>query len=189
MATDLFVLAGFSITMGLILTVMGLSFLSQNLKSLEFTDQWGANTTNQYYKNPFYTLNSKYWHYRPKGAVVVTKKQWEDIEKNIGIKVTEAKKRGLKLGRKSLMIDIEDAIKEKQATTFPTSPYAVLQVESSAPMDEIRQRYEFLKGIYDPRNFVELDKTFIELADIRCKQLDKAWKSINYGLTSSKGDI
>jgi peptide deformylase len=170
-------------------TAVGLSFLSQSLKSLEYNNQYGNNTARDYYRNPLFRLNSKYWHYRPKGAVVITKHQWQEIEKNIGIKIDEAKRKGVKLGRKSLYIDIQDAVKEKQAVLRPTSPYAILNVKANAPMAEIEARYKWMMEAYNPNNFVDLDKAFIQLAEIRCEQIEKAWKQINYGISYSKGDI
>ena len=93
---DLLIIAGLSIVMGIILTAMGLSFLSQSLRSLEFSEKWGGQTSENYYQNPLHRLNSKYWHYRPKGSVIVSKKQWEEIEKNIGIEINLAKDKGKK---------------------------------------------------------------------------------------------
>ena len=175
---DLLVIAALSIVINIIIVTMGLSFLSQNLKSLEFNMNYGHQSAGTYYENPLYKLNSKYWHYRPKGSVIVSKKQWADIEKNIGIEITTAKNLGKKLGYKMAMVDVLDKIKEEQAKVTPTSPYAVLNIDSSTPLDDIGLRYQHLMRIYDPRNFVDLDKTFIELAEIRCAHIKKAWSQI-----------
>ena len=187
---DLLIIAALSIVLGLILTAMGLSFLSQNLKSLEYNSQhWSDRNAKDYYQNPFFRLNSKYWHYRPKGAVVLTKHQWADIEKNIGIKITEAKKHGLKLGRKAFYVEMQDMIKEKRAAITPSSPYLVLGVESTTPMEEIEAKYKAMLQLYNPNNFVDLDKAFIQLAEIRTEQLRKAWKQVNYGVAYNNGEI
>lgn len=187
---DLLVIAALSIVLGLILTAMGLSFLSQNLESLKYNNaHWGDPNARDYYQNPFFRLNSKYWHYRPKGAVVLTKHKWAEIEKNIGIKLTQAKNEGKKVGYKACLVEFTDKIKEEKARVTPSSPYAVLGVNSTDPQESIKERYHFLIKIYDPKNFVDLDEAFIKLAQIRCKQIKKAWQQINYGVGYSKGDI
>jgi hypothetical protein len=186
---DLLMLAGLSIVMGVILVAMGLSFLSQNLKSLEYGEDWGNYNTGQYYKNPLFRLNSKYWHYRPKGSVIVSEKQWKDIERNIGIKITLAETKAKILGRSTAIIEIKDLVKEEQAKLVPTSPYAVLGMEAASSMAEIEDKYLALLDTYNPKNFVDLDPTFVKLAELRVVQIKKAWNSINLGVTRSRGDI
>lgn len=186
---DLLLIAGLSIVMGIILVAMGLSFLSQSLKFDAYTDKWGTNTTDNYYQNPFFKLNSKYWHYRPKGSVVISKKKWGEIERNIGIEITLAEEKARKLGRAAAIIEIQDMVREEQARIVPASPYAVLDVEAGDALLAIEEHYHKLIAMYDPTNFKGLDEAFIELAEIRIEQFNKAWKSISFGVKMHKGDI
>jgi hypothetical protein len=184
---DLIFIAGLSLVLGIILLCIGLSFVGAGLKSLDFTDSYGATTSNSYYLNPLHTLNSKYFHYRPKGSVIVSKKQWADIERNMGIKLLEAKTAGKSIGYKQAIVEIQDKVTEEKAKTFPSSPYAVLDLEASAPLAALEERYNYLLKIYDPRAFVDLDKAFIELAEIRTQQVKRAWSQINLGIKPAKG--
>jgi len=187
---ELLFIAGSSVVLGVVLLCMGLSFISSGLKSLDFTDSYGSMTPNDYYQNPLYTLNSKYFHYRPKGSVIVSKKQWANIEKNMGVKLLEMKEAGKTIGFKQAIVEIQDKVTEEKTKTFPSSPYAVLDVESSAPLEKIEEKYKYLLIAYNPANFVALDKAFVELAEIRTQQIKRAWSQINLGIKpagASKG--
>lgn len=177
---DLLIMAGLSLVSGIVLLCMGLSFISQNLNAADYGA--GYLDTSNYYKNPLYTLNSKYWHYRPRGSVVVSKQEWEKIEKNIGIKISEAKTAGSILGYKGALIDIRDKVAEEKAKTSPSSPYLVLGVDPTTPLDEIEKRYNKLMDLYALKNFVDLDMTFTELATIRNTQILRAWNKIKFGI-------
>lgn len=178
---DLLFIVGLSVCMGIILIAMGLSFIDFGLGSLGFSDTFG-NRTADYYQNPLHRLNSKYFHYRPKGTVTVSKKQWAVIEENMGIKLAEAKNNGKILGYKRALVEIQDKVKEEKTKTFPSSPYAVLDIESKTPMADIEKKKEYLLQIYDPKNFISLDKAFTELAEIRSAQITRAWNQINLGI-------
>jgi hypothetical protein len=187
---DLLFIAGLSLVIGIVLLCMGLSFIGAGLGSLDFTDSYGSMTPNDYYQNPLHTLNSKYFHYRPKGSVIVSKKQWSEIERNMGIRLLEAKTAGKTIGYKQAIVEIQDKVTEEKAKTFPSSPYAVLDLEASAPLAALEERYKYLLSVYDPRNFSTLDKAFVELAEIRTQQVKRAWAQINLGIKpadASKG--
>jgi len=194
---DLLILAASAIVLGIILTAMGLSFISESLNALEYNNrytEWGVLHTSDYYNNPLCRINSKWFYYRPKGWVLVSKGRWADIEKNIGIKINESIQVGRKIGYRDAVEDIQDMVGEEQARIAPSSPYMVLNVEATTPLEEIEVQYLKLLKLYDPASskFEGLDSTFEELATIRCQQILKAWKQINLGVgqrTFSKGDI
>jgi len=171
-----------AIIMGIILIGIGLSFISQSLNPLEFNESWQGHSSKDYYKNPLYTLNSKYWHYRPMGSVVVSKQQWEEIEKNVGIKINQSEEKGKDIGYNKAIVEIQNLVEQEEAKTFPNSPYAILNIESTATVEEVNKKYKHLLKVYDSRNFVDLDKAFIQLAEIRTAQIKKAWKKISFGL-------
>lgn len=180
--THLLLIGSLAMLMGLIMLSLGLSLVSQGLNPFNFNEAFRGYNATEYYKNPLYHLNSKYWHYRPRGSVIVSKKQWEDIEKSIAIKIDEGRDAGKKIGYKRALVEIQDLVKEEEAKVNPSSPYEVLNVKSTASIEEIKERYTHLLKIYDTRNFVDLDKAFIQLAAIRIDQIKKAWKQITYGL-------
>jgi len=184
---DLLVMAALSVTMGIILISFGLSFIDFGLGSLDIPYSYKTGT-NDYYQNPLCRLNSKYFHYRPKGAVVVSKKQWSEIERGMGFKLNEAKRAGKSIGYRAALVEIQDKVKEEKAKTSPSSPYLVLGVESAAPLAEIEKRYKHLLEIYSPKGFVSLDKAFVELAEIRTAQIVRAWNQINLGVGSGSVD-
>lgn len=182
---DLIMIAFLSIVVGIILVSVGLSFISASMESLDFTDSYGTTTPYDYYRNPLHYLDSKYFHYRPKGSVIVSKAQWAEIEKNIGVQIIKAKDAGQKIGYKRAIVEIQDKVKEEKTKTFPSSPYAVLDVTSTTPMAEVEEKYKHLLQIYNPNVFVTLDKAFIELAEIRTAQIVRAWDQISLGVVKS----
>lgn len=182
---DLLFLTGISIFFGIILVAMGLSFLSQSLNSLDYTNTWQGSTATEYYNNPLFRLNSKWFHYRPKGSVILSKKQWDEIERSIGAKINEAKEEGKALGHNAAIIEIQDRVKEEQASIVPNTPYKILAVTPDTPLNDVEDRYKALKVMYDPKNFVDLDKAFVELAEIRTDQIVKAWRKIKLGTFTS----
>ena len=178
---DLIIIAAIGLCMGLVFLAMGLSFIDFGLGSLNIADSYNT-TVHDYYQNPLHRLNSKYFHYRPKGSVVVSKKQWNEIERNIGIKIAESQKAGKMLGYKEAIVDIRLKVKEEKEKITPSSPYATLDVESSTPTKEIEKKYEHFLAIYNPRNFNHLDKAFAQLAELRIEQIKRAWSKINTGI-------
>jgi DnaJ-domain-containing protein 1 len=108
----------------------------------------------------------------------------------MGIRLLEAKTAGKTIGYKQAIVEIQDKVTEEKAKTFPSSPYAVLDLEASAPLAALEERYKYLLSVYDPRNFSTLDKAFVELAEIRTQQVKRAWAQINLGIKpadASKG--
>ena len=182
---DLLLVVVLSMVTGLVLVCAGLSFIDKSLDSLNFNSNWRGHNTEAYYNNPLARLNSKYWHYKPAGSVVVSKKQWEEIERNISVKIDEAKRKGHALGKRATIIQIEDLIKENQAKVFPTSPYKILNVDASTSVEDINSSYMALLKLYDPKNFVDLDPAFRELAEIRIGQIEDAWRQVSRGLKAT----
>lgn len=179
---EILLIGTLAIMMGFIMLGIGLSLISQGISPFNFNETYRGYSASEYYKNPLYTLNSKYWHYRPKGSVIVSKKQWADIEKSMGIKLDEYREAGKAIGFRRALVEIQDMVKEEEAKINPTSPYAILDVKSTATVEEMTDRYHHLLKIYDTRNFVDLDKAFIQLAAIRTDQIKKAWKQVTFGL-------
>lgn len=171
-------LIGFGILMVVFLVVIGLSLTSASLNYEEGEDYYGYGQQN-YYSNPLFKYNSKYFHYRPKGSVILTKSKWAEIEKNIGIEIGQAREYGRKAGYRQALGDLKDSVALQKK--FPT-PYAVLHASSGMSSAEIGQKYKDLKKIYDPNNFKHLDSAFMELAEIRCHELDNAWKKVTLAL-------
>lgn len=181
--TDLIVFALGAITMGVIILTLGLALISKSLEPMEYNSRYDfGHSTEDYYNNPLYKLQSKWFYYRPKGSIIVSKAQWDQIEKSIALKIEDAKRMGKILGRKSMLVEIQDEVQERKAKIFPTSPYAVLGVDSTTDKADIRLKYQHMLKIYDPKNFVDLDKAFIELAEIRQKQFNQAWRKITVGV-------
>ncbi len=188
---DLLFLTGISIFFGIILISMGLAFLDQSLSSLNYNNDYGAwngLSSADYYNNPLAKINSKWFHYRPKGSVILSKKQWADIEANIEIKIKKAKEAGKILGRKAVIIEIQDRVKEEQTKIVPSNPYEILGVKaktSALPSKlEMENNYKHLRTVYNPENFTHLDKSFVELAEIRIEQITEAWRKVKMGIIS-----
>jgi hypothetical protein len=180
---DLLIIAMLSLVMGVVLLCMGLSFLDQSLQPFKYTnDAWQGNkTANDYYSNPLWGHDSKWFHYRPKGSVIVSKKQWGKIEKDIGLKIIEEYKLGVKKGRAGLLVEIVDELKEQKATTR-LSPYVTLGTDPATPLVEIEEKYKLLLEMYDPSSFRDLHKSFTELAEIRIAEIKRAWQLVNTGI-------
>jgi hypothetical protein len=178
---DLIVIAAVGMCIGVLLVAMGLSFIDFGLGSLGIADSY-TTTAREYYQNPLHTFNSKYFHYQPKGSVIVTKKQWADIEKNIGIQIHKSQKAGWIIGYKEAIVDVRLKVREEKDKVSPSSPYATLGVESTAPIKEIEDRYKHLLHVYKSVNFSHLDRAFVSLAELRTEQLEKAWRTVNTGI-------
>ena len=179
---DLLIIAFLAIVTGIILTAMGLSFLNQSLKPLDYIgDQgWGLDSAD-YYQNPLYRFKSKYFHYRPAGWVVLSEEQWENIEENVGATINKAMGVGEKIGYRKAITEIQNKVDEERRNATPASPYAVLDVESATPKVQVMDKYQTLMIKYSPKNFADLDEAFVELAKIRQEQFTKAWKKLSHG--------
>jgi len=182
---ELLVIAALSIFMGIILIMMGMSYLGQSLESLKFNGSTNQSPYN-YYENPLNRINSKYFHYRPKGTVIVSRGQWEEIEKNIGLRISDAIGRGKKIGRRETIAEIQDVVDKEREEIVPSSPYLLLGVKSTDSIDSIKKRWQHLMLAYAADNFEHLDPAFSELARIRRKELTRAWNKIQCGVGESK---
>jgi len=178
---DLLFIACTALLMGVVLVALGLSFIDFGLSSVDFNGDYGQ-TSGKYYQNPLHRLGSKYFHYRPKGSVILSEKQWANIERNMGIKLNEAKTVGKSIGYKIAIVEVQDKIREEKAKTAPSSPYLVLGVKPTTSLAKIEERYKHLLQIYNPKFFNHLDKSFVELSEIRTAQIVRAWNQINLGV-------
>ena len=160
---------------------VGLSFIAQSLDSLKYNGTTSKNY-HDYYQNPLHKINSKYFHYRPKGTVIVSKKKWEEIEKNIGLRIFDATRKGKIIGRREALKEIRDVVESSKEKAAPNSPYLLIGVKPTDPLESIEKRWDYLMMRYDPSNFVDLDPAFVDLARIRRKQLTRAWNSIRVGI-------
>jgi hypothetical protein len=180
---DLLLMTGLSISMGIILLAMGLSLVSQSLDVESYTDNyWHTTSEGAYYKNPLWHYESKYFHYRPKGTIILNKAKWARIEKNIGAKLLESLDAGKRAGRKETILEIQDRVDMRRDEIVPASPYLMLGVTAATPLDDIEKKYNESMKAHNPVYFKHLDVEFTKLAEIRRDQLTKAWKKIKYGL-------
>lgn len=178
---DLLFIASLSIVMGIVLVAMGLSYIEQSLKPLEYNgDYFSTGGSEDYYQNPLYRLKSKYFYYRPAGWVILSKGKWKEIEKNIGIKIAKAEVNGENTGYKKAITDIKDRAVTEQYKMRAASPYALLGVSANTPKDKIKAKYLILMDKYKPEKFEELDEAFVELAKIRQTEIKIAWHKIDH---------
>jgi hypothetical protein len=133
------------------------------------------------YDNPLKRWNSKYFHYRPAGAVVLTRNKWLKIEEGIRNHVYDVRTAAVKEGRRQLMQEIRAKLTERRSSFESTNPYDVLGVDATASLDEMKEKWYKMRGLYNPHNFVDLDPSFVELATIRVQQIDGAWRLVKRG--------
>ena len=175
MAVEIIIMLG--IFGALVLIAIGLSLLSQSYRALDYSDY--NLSQDSYYKNPLVRLGSLYYHWRPKGAVVVSKKQWETIESNIALKLSMAERDGITKGRARLMQEIRDKIAQRrEESDFPKNPYLILGITSNTNDAGVEEAYRKALDLYGSHNFTQYDKSFRDLAALRRKQIKKAYQSI-----------
>lgn len=128
--------------------------------------------------NPLKELNSKYFHYRPQGSVLLTEAQWSQIQGAIHNHISEVRRSSIATGRRLMLKEIKAKLQEEKSAFEPSNPYEVLGLSENCSEKELSERYYYLLELYDPRNFVDLDSSFIELAKIRREQLKSAFNKI-----------
>lgn len=156
-----------------IILVMGISYIAQSLEMSYYTD---TDRSSNYYKNPLNLHNSKYFHYRPKGTVILSQSEWRIIEKNIGVEISKAKTVGKRLGYKDALQDFQQVIDGKREKSA-FNPLKFAGITDSTPQDEATRKLEYLAKMFDPKNFVDLDRAFVELAELRSKQIKRVLKN------------
>lgn len=183
---DLLIISALAITFGLILLVLGLSLINQSLEPMGYNSNYGERSSVDYYKNPLWRHESKYFHYRPVGTIILSRSKWAQIEKNIGERLTERFNIGKETGRKKMIAEIQDKIDAKRDKITFSNPYMVLGFPADTPRREMDSRYKVLLHNYDPSGFKHLDESFMELAEIRIAQIERAWKKIKYDVGKRK---
>ena len=177
-------MVGISVFGGLIVVCIGLSYLSQSLNALDYCN---AIDQDAYNSNPLVKLGSKYYHWRPKGAVVITKKKWKIIQDNIAREIEDAKSKGIQIGRAEALKELESHLVEKQEKVgFPTNPYKILDVSSTDTDAEIEEAFRKLIDLYSDKRFEPYDAAFKDLASIRRHQIRKAFNKIAAGISPSE---
>lgn len=175
---DIFMLAAIAISGSLILFCMGLSFLSQSLNALDYSNLPYA--VDNYNQNPLIRLGSKYYHWRPKNSVVVTEKKWAAIERGIARKIANAEEAAETKGYNKAMSDIKEQLDEG-STSFSKNPYKILDVAADADKATVSKALTLKLDLYALKNFSELDDAFRELAQIRLDQIREAYQKIGEG--------
>jgi hypothetical protein len=171
---------------GVVIVCMGLSYLSQSLSSLDYNTGFEEE---RFYQNPMVKLGSKYFHWRPKGAVVITKSKWATIKENIAREVESAKQDGVLIGHAKALKEVESRLQEKREKTgFPSNPYKILNVSSTDSDDVIEEAYKNLIDLYSDKRFEAYDSSFKELAEIRRDQIRKAFNKIAAGVGPSEDE-
>lgn len=133
--------------------------------------------------NPLAKHKSKWFGYRPKGAVLLTKSMWKTIEANIAAEIIKAKENGIKIGRAQAIKEIEERLAERQEQVgFPTNPYTILGVKPGDPDTKVEAAQKKMLDLYAERNFVIYDPAFEDLAAVRRKQISRAFNKIMAGL-------
>ena len=176
---DIFLLAAIAITGSLIMVCMGLSFLSQSLNALDYSDT--PYELNELKQNPLIRFKSKYFHYRPKNSVLLTKDKWAKVEKSIAGQIATAEKTGEFKGYEQAIKDVKEKVDEEKSN-FPTNPYKILEVNADMDEPTVKRALKLKLDLYALDKFTEFDKAFQELAEIRREQFRKAYDEITSGL-------
>jgi hypothetical protein len=185
MISDMLLVVVLSISIGIVLLCMGLAFIGESLDSLKYDNVYGygSKEPNNYYdKNPLWHYSSKYFHYRPKGTVIVSKTDWNRVQIGISAHISKAIDAGKKLGYKEAFEDIKDKVDERKERVSPSNAYMVLGVSAKTCIEDVNRRYDELMALYDKDNFIHLDESFIKLAGIRRRELTKALTKITTAL-------
>jgi len=187
---NIYYILAFIIFASIVIIAVGLSCLSQAISPLDFNNAWDQEA---YYKNPLIKIGSKYFHWRPKGSVVLTKSLWKKIETDFSIKLKKARVEGILAGRSAVIKEIEERLQEKQdSVEFPTDPYDVLGLEVNDKTEIVESAYQKLMDLYASENFTNYDTAFEDLASIRRKQIRRAYNLIMAGVVTkdiSKGEF
>lgn len=166
----------FTILTVLVLTCMGLSYLSAGLNGLAYNDE---NKQHRYYANPLLNCQSKYFHYKPAGAVILTRKKWQQIETNMAYAIRDAEEAARKKGYSEALAAVEARVKLKQAEHSPSDPYKVFGLAHGATLVEVEKVYHALNELYKPKEFAKYGDEFVKLAALKRKRIQKAYNIIH----------
>lgn len=67
---------------------------------------------------------------------------------------------------------------DRESSSEPKDPYVVLGVEKNASPEEIKSAYKNLANQYHPDKVLHLGEEFRELAEIRFKEIQKAYSEL-----------
>lgn len=67
---------------------------------------------------------------------------------------------------------------DRESSSKPKDPYVVLGVEKNASPEEIKSAYKNLANQYHPDKVLHLGEEFRELAEIRFKEIQKAYNEL-----------
>jgi len=183
---ELSLIIGIIVFGGIVIMCVGLSLLSQSLNALDYNNSFDQDAYNQ---NPLIKLGSKYFHWRPKGSVVITRQKWKVIQNNIAREVENAKQEGIKLGKAQALKEVESHLEEQQEKSgFPKNPYKILDVNSTDSDLKIQEAYNKLVALYEEAHFYAYDSAFQELAAIRRRQIRRAFNKIASGVAPSEDE-
>lgn len=172
------VLVFVSMIIMVVLVCMGLSYISASLGGLYYSDN---RKKKMYYSNPLLPMNSIYFHYKPKGSVILTKRMWKEIEMNMAYKIKEAMDKAKEDGYKEALELVERKAKEKSLDDPSTPPESILGVDPHEDEANIRKRYEKLMSLYAESNFNGLHDSFVRLAALHRNRIAKAYTKLTFG--------
>lgn len=155
------------------IVIFGLTVLSQSIGDI--------GNIQSYKSNPLIKLGSKYYSWRPKNAIVLTKEKWQTIENGMAEEIKKAKKAGVKVGRRLMITEIENKI---SAAAPVKSPYAILGLDYQT-LHKLEGRVKYLKSIYEPSNFEQFGQDFVLLAEAKIKEIENAELRLRNQITAN----
>lgn len=109
MSISVLVVTALSAVLVIVLTCVGLSYLSASLGGLWYSKKDLGEV--KYYSNPLLAAGSKYFHYKPIGAVIVTKEKWRKIEENMAYLIADAEQKAAEKGYRKALTEIEARVR------------------------------------------------------------------------------
>lgn len=158
---------------------MGSSYIEQILTSYFYPEL--SYTSESYGRNPLREHSAHYLSWLPQGAVIITKKQWEIIEDNVGSEIAKEKAKGYKEAVdyfKKGIVEKRASLDEKKAA----DPYEVLDIDKDTPEEQIDSALVAVLDKYSEERFEDLDKSFVEFARLRRRRAKEAYKRIKINI-------
>lgn len=157
----------------ILMVAVWLSSQSQLLNAMDYRHR-----QHDYDSNPLKSLGSDYFHWRPPNSVILTEEKWATIEKGINQKIGIAYTNGNNDGYASAIKDIETELGDSDKIK---DPFKLLGITPRATDRQLDRALETSLKRYNPANFSGCDEDFITLAELKRKQLRKAWSMIKTG--------
>jgi hypothetical protein len=174
-----------TILLVIVLACMGLSYIDMGLDGLGYATR---NKEHVYYSNPLLPINSIYFHYKPKDAVIVSKRTWVKIETNMAYALRKAEEQARSEGFSDALAQIEHKAKEKLSSYVPDS-YKLLGVTKAAKISELLRARNALLERFKPENFEVYGAEFVRLASIKTEQINTAYDKITNSHYGSKIEV